>query len=66
MRGRAVDAARPKQVPALRGRMGHCPHCDTDLRELVESDTDARYAGGVTVWECASCGAILGTSGVGV
>ncbi|SHH58701.1 hypothetical protein [Halobaculum gomorrense] len=46
--------------------MGHCPHCGTEIRELVESDTDARYAGGVTVWECVDCGAILGTSGVGV
>ncbi|WP_198665636.1 hypothetical protein [Haloprofundus halophilus] len=45
--------------------MGHCPHCETEQRELVESDTDLRFSDG-TVWECSSCGAILGVSRVGV
>ncbi|QZP38084.1 hypothetical protein [Halobaculum magnesiiphilum] len=46
--------------------MGHCPHCDTDIREVVESETDARFTGDATVWECAACGAILGVSEIGV
>lgn len=46
--------------------MGHCPHCETELMEVVESDTDARYEGGATVWECSECGAILGVSEVGI
>ena len=46
--------------------MGSCPGCDTEIREVVESDTDARYTGGATVWECPNCGAILGVSELGV
>ncbi|QLG26935.1 hypothetical protein HUG10_04995 [Halorarum halophilum] len=46
--------------------MGRCPGCESEIREVVESDTDARYNGDATVWECPSCGAILGVSERGV
>jgi uncharacterized Zn finger protein len=46
--------------------MGTCPHCESESREVVESDTGARYTGDATVWECAACGAILGITEVGV
>lgn len=45
--------------------MGHCPSCGDRIREVVESDTDARYSD-ATVWECESCGAVLGVTEVGV
>ncbi|ESP88250.1 hypothetical protein [Candidatus Halobonum tyrrellensis] len=46
--------------------MGHCPHCETELREVVASDTDARYESEVGVWECPACGAVLGVERRGV
>ncbi|MFC4358231.1 hypothetical protein ACFO0N_09755 [Halobium salinum] len=46
--------------------MGHCLGCGEELVEVVESDTDARFEGGTTVWECPHCGAVLGVSEVGV
>lgn len=45
--------------------MGHCPSCGEQIREVVESDTDARYSD-AEVWECESCGAVLGVSRIGV
>jgi uncharacterized protein with PIN domain len=47
------------------GTMGHCPSCGDRIREVVESDTDARYSD-ATVWECESCGAVLGVTKIGV
>ncbi|MFC5366564.1 hypothetical protein [Salinirubrum litoreum] len=45
--------------------MGHCPSCGDQIREVVESDTDARYSD-ANVWECESCGAVLGVTQIGV
>jgi uncharacterized protein with PIN domain len=45
--------------------MGHCPSCGDQIREVVESDTDTRYSD-AKVWECESCGAVLGVTAVGV
>jgi predicted RNA-binding Zn-ribbon protein involved in translation (DUF1610 family) len=52
--------------PVERSAVGHCTDCGEDLLEVVESDTDARYNGDATVWECPSCGAVLGVTEVGV
>lgn len=46
-------------------RMGHCPSCGEQIREVVESDTDVRYSD-AKVWECESCGAVLGVTEIGV
>jgi predicted nucleic acid-binding Zn-ribbon protein len=46
--------------------MGHCIGCGAELLEVVESDTDTRYNGDGTVWECPECGAVLGVSEIGV
>jgi|GEM_PF-2564730 len=46
--------------------MGHCIACGEELIEVVESDTDAKFTGDATVWECPNCGGILGVSEVGV
>jgi uncharacterized protein with PIN domain len=45
--------------------MGNCPNCGEQIREVVESDTDARYSD-AKVWECESCSAVLGVTQIGV
>lgn len=45
--------------------MGHCTDCGEEIREVVESDTDARFSD-AKVWECPNCGGILGVTQIGV
>jgi uncharacterized Zn finger protein len=45
--------------------VGHCDACGAELREVVESDTDAKFSD-ATVWECPKCGAVLGVTEYGV
>lgn len=45
--------------------MGHCLGCGTEIVEVVESDTDAKFSD-ATPWECPECGAILGVTEYGV